>query len=144
MKTIVLKTEEVTPNWCVIDATDKPVGRLATRIAMMLMGKHRPDYTPHVLCGDFVVVTNVEKVKFTGRKWQQQTYVKYTGYPSGQRTITAEKMRELRPEAILRLAVQRMLPKTKLGYQMIRRLKLYQGSAHPHQAQQPTQLQLEL
>jgi large subunit ribosomal protein L13 len=143
MKTILLKPADVKPEWWLVDGTDLVVGRLATRIAMILMGKHRPDYTPHVASGDFVVVTNVEKLKFTGAKWQDKTYDRYTGFHSGLKTINAEGLRDKKPELILELAVQRMLPKNKLASKMIQRLKLYVGPEHPHQAQQPKTLTIE-
>lgn len=142
MKTTVLKPGEVVRQWWLIDATDQPVGRLAARLAPMLVGKHRPDYTPHVACGDFLVVINAEKVRFTGKKWSKKTYSRYTGYPSGLHTLTADELREKRPDAILRLAVQRMLPKNKLGHRVMNQLKLYVGPYHPHQAQQPKKFEL--
>lgn len=140
MKTLVLKAHEHVPQWWVVDATDQSVGRLAATIATVLMGKHRPDYTPHV-GGDIVVVVNAEKVKFTGNKWEQKTYERYTGYPSGIRSVKARDMLERRPTEVLRLAVQRMLPKNKLAYKLIRHLKLHVGPEHPHQAQQPKPLE---
>ncbi|MBC8868283.1 MAG: 50S ribosomal protein L13 [Planctomycetes bacterium] len=130
------KTGEVEQNWWLVDATEKVVGRLASDIATILMGKHRPEYTPHVDTGDFVIVTNVEKVVLTGRKWEQKAYTWYTGYP-GLRSETAAKRAEKHPEKILREAVRRMLPKSKLGRKMLSKLKVYVGSDHPHQAQQP-------
>lgn len=135
-KTSVAKTGEFQPRWWVVDASDKVVGRLASDIAMILMGKHRPTYTPHVDTGDFVVVVNAEKVKFTGRKWQQKTYNWYTGY-TGLRVETAEKRLARKPELILHEAVRRMLPKNRLAVQMLNKLKIYVGPNHPHQAQQP-------
>lgn len=141
MKTFQAKTGQVARQWFVIDATDQVVGRLAAQIAPILMGKHRPTYTPHIDTGDFVVVTNVEKVVFTGQKWQQKSYQRYTGYPGGQREEAAWKLLERRPERILELAVARMLPKNKLGRHMLGKLKLYVGSGHPHQAQQLTPLE---
>ncbi len=135
-KTYMAKTGEITPQWWHVDATEKIVGRLASDIAVVLMGKHRPTYTPHVDTGDFVVVTNAEKVQFTGKKWEQKKYTWYTGWP-GQRSETAGKRLEKKPEEILREAVRRMLPKNKLGRQMLTKLKVYAGSDHPHQAQQP-------
>lgn len=144
MKTKVLKAEEVNPEWWVVDAEGLPLGRLATRIAMVLMGKHRPDYTPHVACGDFVLVINAEKVKLTGNKLVQKKYTRYTGFPSGQRHVTAGEMRERKPGTLVRLAVERMLPKNKLAYKMIRRLKVYAGSEHPHQAQQPKPMEVKV
>jgi large subunit ribosomal protein L13 len=142
MKTTVLKPAEVVRQWWLIDATDQPVGRLAARLAPMLVGKHRPDYTPHVACGDFLVVINAEKVRLTGKKWSKKTYSRYTGYPSGLHTVTASELREKRPDAILRLAVERMLPKNKLGHRVLNQLKLYVGPDHPHQAQQPKKFEL--
>jgi large subunit ribosomal protein L13 len=119
-----------------VDATDSIVGRMASDIAVVLMGKHRPTYSPHIDTGDFVVVTNADKVAFTGKKWEQKKYTWYTGYP-GQRSETAEKRREKKPEMILIEAVRRMLPKNKLGRKMLSKLKVYAGPDHPHQAQQP-------
>ena len=136
MKTYMAKPGEVVPAWWIVDATDKVVGRLATNIAVRLMGKHRPAYTPHVDTGDFVVVVNAEKVVLSGKKWQHKTYTWYTGYP-GLKSITAEKRRDRQPELILREAVRRMLPKNKLGTKMLKKLKLYLGPDHPHQAQDP-------
>ena len=136
MKTYMAKPGEVEQAWWVVDATDKIVGRLASEIAVILMGKHRPTYTPHVDTGDFVVVTNVEKVAFTGKKWEQKEYRWYTGY-TRQRSITAEVRHKRRPELILQEAVRRMLPKNQLGGKMLSKLKLYVGPDHPHQAQNP-------
>lgn len=135
-KTFMAKPGQVEQKWWLVDAENKIVGRLASDIAMILMGKHRPTYTPHVDTGDFVVVTNAEKVVFTGRKWEQKKYTWYTGYP-GQRSETARDRLEKRPEMILREAVRRMLPKNKLASQMLSKLKIYTGPEHPHQAQQP-------
>ncbi len=136
MKTYMAKPGEVAQHWWLVDATDRIVGRLARDIAVHLMGKHRPTYSPHVDTGDFVVVINAEKVVFTGKKWDQKTYSWYTGYP-GQKVITAARARERKPEAVLRDAVRRMLPKNKLGRRMLGKLKIYAGPDHPHQAQQP-------
>lgn len=141
MKTYMAKPGEVEQKWHVIDATDQIVGRLASRIAVLLMGKHRPTYTPHVDTGDYVVVINADKVKMTGKKWQQKEYRWYTGYP-GQRSVTAETRLERKPELIVHEAVRRMLPKNKLAYKMIAKLKIYAGAEHPHQAQQPEVLEL--
>ncbi len=136
-KTYMAKPGDLTAKWWLVDATDKTVGRLASDIAMVLMGKHLPTYTPHLDTGDFVVVTNCEKVKFTGKKWQQKEYAWFTGY-TGQRTITAEKQREAHPDRILRDAVRRMLPKNEsLARKMLSKLKLFAGPTHDHQAQQP-------
>ena len=143
MKTFVLKPAEVKPEWVLVDAADLIVGRLAAQIATMLMGKHRPTYTPHVACGDFVVVVNASQLRFTGRKMTDKIYDKYTGYPSGRKTITAEALLAKSPETVLKLAVRRMLPKNKLAYRMITQLKVYEGAEHPHQAQQPRTLALK-
>jgi large subunit ribosomal protein L13 len=130
------KPAEVKPTWWLVDATDKVVGRLASDIAVILMGKHRPTYTPHVDTGDFVVVINADKVVFTGKKWQQKQYTWYTGYP-GLKKETAARRMQRKPEMILREAVRRMLPKNKLAVKMLSKLKIYTGDQHPHQAQQP-------
>jgi large subunit ribosomal protein L13 len=141
MKTYMAKPGEVEQKWHVVDATDQIVGRLASRIAVLLMGKHRPTYTPHVDTGDFVVVVNAEKVRLTGKKWDQKEYRWYTGYP-GQKTVTADVRRERKPGLILREAVRRMLPKNKLAFKMIDKLKVYAGPDHPHQAQNPETLEV--
>jgi large subunit ribosomal protein L13 len=135
------KTGELSRQWYVIDASEQVVGRLAAQIAPILMGKHRPTYTPHIDTGDYVIVTNVDKVVFTGNKWQQKSYQRYSGYPAGQRDEAAWKLFQRRPERILELAIQRMLPKSKLGRQMIDKLKLHVGANHPHRAQQPMSLE---
>ena len=135
------KTGELSRQWYVIDASEQVVGRLAAQIAPILMGKHRPTYTPHIDTGDYVIVTNVDKVVFTGNKWQDKSYQRYSGYPGGQRDEAAWKLFQRRPERILELAIQRMLPKSKLGRQMIDKLKLHVGAEHPHQAQQPIPLE---
>lgn len=138
-RTTQIKPAEVEAQWHHVDATDRIVGRLAAQIATVLMGKHKPTYTPHIDTGDFVVVTNVEKVRFTGKKWEQKKYAWYTGY-TRQRTQIAGDRLEQKPEQILREAVRRMLPKNKLANAMLTKLKLYAGPEHPHQAQQPTEL----
>src|SRR5947209_948353 len=135
------KAGELAKQWYVIDATNMVVGRLAAQIAPILMGKHRPTYTPHIDTGDFVIVTNVDKVVFTGNKWQQKSYQRYSGHPGGQKEEVAWKLFKRRPERILQLAVQRMMPKNKLGRHMLSKLKLYAGPRHPHQAQMPVPLE---
>ena len=137
--TVLLKTADIKRAWHHIDAADHVLGRLATKIAALLRGKHKRNFTPHIDNGDFVVVTNAEKVVFTGRKWEQKTYTWYTGYP-GLRSETAAARLQHRPEQILREAVRRMLPKNKLGRRMLSKLKIYVGADHPHQAQQPKPL----
>ena len=140
-KTYMAKPGEVRQNWWLVDAEGKVLGRLASDIATILMGKHRPTYTPHVDTGDFVIVTNVEKIVLTGNKWSQKKYTWYTGYP-GQRSETAEARRQRRPELILSEAVRRMLPKNKLGRKMLSKLKIFIGPTHNHQAQQPEPIEL--
>jgi large subunit ribosomal protein L13 len=136
-KSFMAKPGELTPKWWVVDAADKTVGRLASDIAMVLMGKHQPTYTPHVDTGDFVIVVNCEKVKFSGKKWEQKEYAWFTGY-RGLKTVSAEKRRETHPDRILRDAVRRMLPKNEsLARKMLGKLKIYSGDKHDHQAQQP-------
>ena len=136
VKTYMAKPGELDQKWWLVDATDKVVGRLASDIAVILMGKHRPTYTPHVDTGDFVVVVNVEKIVLTGNKWEQKTYKRYSGYP-GLKVETADEVRQRHPDRILSEAVRRMLPKSRLGRKMLSKLKLYVGPDHPHQAQQP-------
>jgi large subunit ribosomal protein L13 len=134
--------KETTNDWVVIDADGLTVGRLATQIASVLKGKHKPTYTPNQPGGDFVIVVNAEKVTFTGRKLDQKVYTRYTGYQGGLRETTAREMLAKHPERVLERAVWGMLPKTRMGRRLIRRLKVYAGPAHPHEAQQPTKLEL--
>lgn len=142
-KTTMEKKETVRQDWFLVDGTEQVVGRLAVRLAMILMGKHKPTYTPHVDCGDFVVVTHCEKVRFTGQKWQKKIYRYHTGYIGGLVENTAEEIRDAHPDRILRKAVQRMLPKTKMGRQMLKKLKIYAGAEHPHAAQNPKVLDIK-
>ena len=141
MKCYQAKTGELNKSWYVIDASGMVVGRLAAQIAPILMGKHRPTYTPHIDTGDYVIVTNVDKVVFTGNKWQQKMYQWYTGHPGGQKEEPAWKLFQRHPDRILKLAVQRMMPKNKIGRHMLTKLKLYSGAHHPHQAQGPIPLE---
>jgi large subunit ribosomal protein L13 len=143
MSTFMAKTGEVTQRWHLIDATDKVVGRLAVVIADILRGKHRPEYTPHIDTGEFVIVVNVDKIKFTGKKWDQKTYQAYTHYPGGLKIQTAKELFEKHPDRILELAVKRMVPRNKLGRAQMTKLKIYAGPSHPHQAQQPQELKLD-
>ena len=136
MKTYNAKEQDVTKKWYLVDASDKIVGRMATQIAMRLRGKHKPIFTPHADTGDFVVVVNAEKVAFTGKKWDRKIYYRHTGYMGGLKEITAGKLLEKNPEEILRLAVKRMLPKNSLGRRQLKKLKIYAGANHPHEAQQ--------
>lgn len=139
-KTSVAKPGEIDRSWYHVDANDQVLGRLASDIAMILMGKHRPDYTPHVDCGDFVVVTNAEKVTMTGSKLDVRHYTWYTGYP-GLRLESYRDRRDRKPEDLIYHAVRRMLPKNKLAARMLKKLKIYAGPDHPHQAQQPRSLE---
>jgi large subunit ribosomal protein L13 len=141
-KTTLATAESARPEWLHIDATDAVVGRLAVQIATILRGKHKPTYTPHVDSGDFVIVTNVEKVRFTGNKWEQKTYQTYSRHPGGQKTIPATEMRARKPEEILFQAVKRMVPRSRLGRAQMNKLKMYAGPKHPHQAQQPKEFKL--
>jgi len=143
MRTYMAKKGEVEQGWHLVDGEGQVVGRLASRIARVLMGKHRPEYTPHVDTGEYVVVVNASKVRFTGRKPAQKRYYHYTGYPGGLRERTVADLLDRKPEEILHLAVRRMLPKTRLGRQMIQKLKIYPGAEHPHEAQQPQPLTLK-
>jgi large subunit ribosomal protein L13 len=141
-QTYMAKAGEVQQNWHVVDATDQVLGRMATEIALVLMGKHRPEYTPHVDTGDYVVVTNAKNVKLTGRKDTQSVRQRYTGYPGGLKIETFGSLRERKPEMLIEDAVRRMLPKNRLGRVMLKKLKVYAGSEHPHQAQQPVEMKL--
>jgi large subunit ribosomal protein L13 len=141
MKTFSLKPADVEKKWVVIDAQNLVVGRLASIVAMRLRGKHKPAYTPHVDCGDNVIVINAEKVKFTGRKYVQQVYHHHTGYPGGIKTRTAKAILEGRfPERVVEKAVERMLPRGPLFRQILGNLRVYKGTEHPHAAQQPETL----
>ncbi|MDF1809680.1 MAG: 50S ribosomal protein L13 [Phycisphaerales bacterium] len=131
-QTFVAKRGEVSKQWRIIDAADQPLGRMATEIATVLMGKHRPEYTPHVDCGDFVIVTNASSVGLSGRKADQKLRLTYSGYPGGQSAETFGNLRERKPELLIEEAVRRMLPKSRLGRQMLKKLKVYPGSEHPH------------
>lgn len=142
MHTVSIRKEDVTRKWYVIDAQNKVLGRLASEVAKVLRGKHKPVYTPHVDTGDYVIIVNADKVVLTGNKWDQKLYRWHTGYPGGFREIAATKMRQRRPERIVELAIRGMLPKTKLGRAMFRKLKVYTTATHPHAAQQPEPLPL--
>ena len=137
MKTYVATPSNRERNWVLVDASGKTLGRLATRIADTLRGKRKPEYTPHMDTGDFVVVVNAEKIAVTGNKRQQKLYHRHSGYPGGLRTRTLEEMLERRPEEVIRLAVKGMLPRNRLGRQQLRKLRVYAGPEHPHEAQKP-------
>jgi large subunit ribosomal protein L13 len=144
MSTYMARPETFTPRWLVVDAADKVVGRLAVQIATILRGKHRPEYTPHQDTGDFVIVVNVEKIRFTGNKLESKTYQTYSHYPGGQKIVTAKELMATRPERILLEAVKRMVPRNRLGRRQMAKLKVYKGPSHPHQAQQPQELKLDI
>lgn len=141
-KTKSAKPAEVERTWYVIDAENQIVGRLATQVATILRGKHKPSFTPHVDTGDFVIVVNADKARFSGNKEDGKLYYRYSGYPGGLKTRTAREMRQRRPEHLVRHAVKGMLPKGPLGRQMLKKLKVYPAPTHPHEAQQPQVLAL--
>lgn len=142
MRTFTQKQEEIERDWYVVDAEGETLGRLASRIAPILKGKHKPSYTPHLDCGDFVVIVNAEKVRVTGRKLDQKLYHRHSGYPGGLKSITLRDQLNRYPERVLQAAIRGMLPKNKLGRRMIKKLKVYAGDVHPHEAQQPKPLEL--
>jgi len=141
-KTVSANKKTVTKNWIVVDADAEILGRLSSKIAMIIRGKNKPGFTPHVDCGDRVIVINADKVRLTGKKWTEKLYVSYTGYPGGQRFITPKKLMEKHPNRMLEKAVRGMLPKNKLGDALIKNLYVYAGSEHPHVAQNPETVKL--
>ncbi len=140
--TYMANAQNVNKEWLLIDATDKTVGRLSAEVAAILRGKHKPTFTPHVDCGDNVVIINAEKIKFTGNKLQDKMYYRHSNHPGGLKSETAAKVMETHPERILERSIKGMLPKTKLGRQMYRNLYIYVGSEHKHEAQQPRPYEL--
>ena len=142
MKTVSAKKESISQEWFVVDATNKTLGRLSTAIANRLRGKHKPEYTPHVDTGDYIVVVNAEKVRATGNKKTDKIYHHHTGYPGGIKSITFDKLIDKAPEQVIEKAVKGMMPKNKLSRSMLSKLKIYAGSAHPHSAQQPMPLEI--
>ena len=143
MKTISAKATEINRDWYMIDASDKVLGRLATEVARRLRGKHKAEFTPHVDTGDYIIVTNAEKIRVTGNKFKDKTYYTHSGYPGGLKSMSFEKLQEKNPARIIELAIKGMLPKNTLGREMYRKLKVYAGSEHPHEAQQPKLLEIE-
>ena len=141
-KTYLEKPADVQRKWYLIDAEGKTLGRLAARVATLLRGKHKPTFTPHVDTGDHVVIINAEKIRLTGDKMETKTYSRHSGYPGGLKTLTAQHIHDRRPTQLLTRAIQGMLPKTPLGKHMAKKLRVYAGTAHPHQAQQPQTLSL--
>ena len=142
MKSFMAKKEQLEHKWVLIDATDMILGRMAAKIAPMLMGKTRPTYTPHVDTGDYVIVVNADKIRLTGKKTQTKQYDHYTHFPGGHKVVSFADMMERKPEKIIELAVKRMLPKNKLGRVMLKKLKVYRGPEHEHQAQKPEKIEL--
>lgn len=142
MKSTLAKKETVQHNWRIVDADGAVLGRLASKVAMVLMGKDKPTYTPHVDTGDFVIVVNADKVRLTGQKASKKEYQTYSHYPGGQKTIPFKKMMQLHPERVVELAVRRMMPKSTLGIHMFKKLKVYKGPEHTHAAQQPQKMEL--
>ena len=142
MRTFTAKTKDIEREWFVVDAEGQTLGRLASRIAPILRGKHKPIYTPHMDCGDYVIVINADKVRVTGRKLDQKMYYRHSGYPGGLKSISLRDQLAQHPERVIEAAVRGMLPKNKLGRRMFKKLKVYAGDSHPHQAQQPKPLEL--
>jgi len=142
IKSFIAKKETVQRDWYIIDAKDKILGRMASRIAMILQGKTKPVYTPHVDTGDFVIVVNAEKIKLTGNKMNDKTYYTHSGYPGGFKEHSVKTLLEKHPDRVINLAVKRMMPKTKLGNAMLKKLKIYSGPDHSHEAQQPKVLEI--
>jgi large subunit ribosomal protein L13 len=144
MSTYMPKVGEIKANWHIVDATNLVLGRLASKVAIILQGKHKPTYTPHVDTGDFVIIVNADKVRVTGRKAEVQEYATYSGYPSGRHVYTYKDMIARKPEKVVEVTIRRMLPKNRIGRDMLSKLKIYRGDQHPHQAQQPQELKLSL
>jgi large subunit ribosomal protein L13 len=142
VRTYSAKPQEIQREWLVVDAQGQTLGRLATRVAALLRGKHKPFYTPHIDCGDFVIVVNAEKVRVTGRKLDQKIYYRHSGYPGGLKQVSLRRQLALHPERVVEAAVRGMLPKNRLGRKLFKKLKVYAGPAHPHQAQKPKVLNI--
>lgn len=142
MKTLTPKAKDIHRQWWVVDAANKPLGRLATEVARILRGKHKPIYTPHLDTGDYVVVLNASRVRLTGKKADQKTYFRHSGFMGGEKLVPFKRMLNRQPEKVIELAVKGMLPKNALGRQMKKKLKVYAGDEHPHQGQQPQPLDL--
>ncbi len=142
MGTYSAKKEDIVRKWFIVDANGKTLGRLASTVATVLKGKTKPIYTTHVDTGDFVIVVNADKVHLTGKKLEQKVYYRHSGYPGGLKSVTAGKLMKTKPENVIKMAVEGMLPKTQLGKQMLTKLKVYAGEKHPHSAQQPAEMKL--
>jgi large subunit ribosomal protein L13 len=142
VKTISAREQDIQRDWYVIDAQGQTLGRLATQVATLLRGKHKPTYTPHVDCGDYVIIVNAEKIHVTGQKMTQKNYYRHSGYPGGIKQVTLRDQLQKFPDRVVEQAVRGMLPKNRLGRRMFKKLKVYAGSDHPHQAQQPKSIEL--
>ena len=142
MKTFSARAQDIERKWFVVDAQGQTLGRLATRIATLLRGKHKPVYTPHMDCGDYVIVVNADKIHVTGQKLEQKTYYRHSGYPGGLRQVSLRRQLQVHPDRVIEAAVRGMLPHNRLGRKMFKKLKIYAGPTHPHEAQQPTALEL--
>ncbi|UZO81254.1 50S ribosomal protein L13 [Aquimarina sp. ERC-38] len=141
-KTVSANKKTVSKEWVHVDAEGQTLGRLSSVVARILRGKHKPNFTPHVDCGDNVVITNAEKINLTGKKWTDKSYIRHTGYPGGQRSLTAQELFDKNPERLIEKSVKGMLPKNKLGAALFRNLKVYAGTEHSHGAQQPKTINL--
>ncbi|TPN86097.1 50S ribosomal protein L13 [Aquimarina algicola] len=142
-KTVSANKGTVTKEWLHVDAEGQTLGRLSSVVAILLRGKHKPNFTPHVDCGDNVIITNADKINLTGKKWTDKSYIRHTGYPGGQRSLTAQELYDKNPERLIEKAVKGMLPKNKLGAALFRNLKVYAGAEHSHEAQQPKTINLK-
>jgi large subunit ribosomal protein L13 len=142
-KTVSANKNTVNKEWLLVDADGQALGRLASEVAKLLRGKHKPNFTPHVDCGDNVVIINAEKINLTGNKWEQKTYIRHTGYPGGQRSLTASELFSKDPTRVVEKAVKGMLPKNKLGAELFRNLKVYAGTNHDQEAQKPKTINLK-
>jgi large subunit ribosomal protein L13 len=142
-KTVSANASTVNKEWVLIDAENEILGRMASSAAILLRGKHKPNYTPHVDCGDNVIIINAEKIRLTGKKWDDKNYIRHSGYPGGQKSLTARELMERNPIAMVEKAIKGMLPKTKLGADLFRNLHVYAGSEHKQEAQKPTKINLK-
>jgi len=142
-KTISANNKTVDKQWLLVNAEGETLGRLASKVAKLLRGKHKPNFTPHVDCGDNVIIINAEKIQLSGNKWEAKTYLRYTGYPGGQRSMTAQELLAKKPESVVERAVKGMLPKNRLGAELFRNLRVYVGTEHGQEAQKPTEINLK-
>lgn len=141
-KTTSANKQTAQKEWVVVDASDLSLGRLSSGIAKLIRGKHKPNFTPHADCGDYVIVLNAEKIKLTGNKWDDKLYIRHTGYPGGQRSLTAQELFNKDPKRLIDKSVKGMLPKNKLGAAMLKNLYIFEGTEHPHEAQKPTKIDI--